>query len=99
MRKEKNKSERTGIGEKIRKSLDLSPDILPHGSRVEIRGGKAVNIYGCGRILGYTPQNIRVELVDKVLSVCGEGIVCVSYSAGEIGLEGDIYTVSFEEEK
>ena len=52
---------------------------------------------GCGRILLYTTSEIRVELSDSVLSIVGEGLLCVAYTAGEVGIEGKVSRVSFEE--
>ena len=93
----KDKKER--LGELICKKLDMTPDLLPHGHRVDIRGGGTVTVSGCGNILLYTKNEIRVSLFDAELSVIGEDLLCVAYSAGEVVIEGKIKTVSFEEAK
>ena len=95
--KEQKEKRQKSIGEKFCDMLDITPDILPHGHTVEIRGRRALNISGCGRILLYAPCEIRVALADSVLSVVGRDLVCVAYSRGEVAIEGRIDNISFKE--
>ena len=95
MRDSNEKKEK--FSERLCKRLDISADILPGGNRVERRGRGYILVSGCGRILLYTPSEIRVELSDSVLSIVGEGLLCVAYTAGEVGIEGKVSRVSFEE--
>lgn len=84
--------------QKLCASLDIEPDVLPHGSLVEIRGRERVRISGCGRILNYTQEQIRVALHKGAVCVSGEELLCSSFCRGELSVEGRIDGVCFEED-
>ena len=86
------------IRDRLCAALDIAPDILPGGSLVEIRDRGYVRISGCGRILDYTRESIRVTVRGGVLSINGRGLLCSSFCRGELGVEGRISGVCFEEE-
>lgn len=96
MQEQKNKKLKS-LGERLCEKLDVTPDILPHGHRIEIMGRNALNISGCGKILLYAPCEIRVALAGAVLSIIGRDLVCVAYSAGEVAIEGRIENIAFRE--
>ncbi len=83
------------LGARLCKNLDISPDLLPRGSLVEIRGQRAVNVRGCGRILCYTEETVRLALSDGALEIRGEELICTSYYPGAVGIEGRIFSVNF----
>ena len=93
------REERENLRERLCRHLDIPPDFFGGESLVEIRGRGSVTVKGGGRILLYTPEEIRIALAKSVLSIGGEGLVCTSYYPGAIGVEGRIFQVSFEEEK
>ena len=96
--KQTDKNERgVPFREKLMQRLDLPPDLLPGETLVEIRGQNALSLKGGGRILLYTPQEIRVSLKNSKLVILGERLICTSYCAGAIGVEGRIEGVFFEE--
>lgn len=66
-------------------------------STVVLRGRRGATVYGCRKILLYTPSKITFRLCKEVLSVCGEGLYCTAFSSGTVSLEGKIGTVCFEE--
>ena len=92
-----HREEVAGWRERWCQRLDVPPDLLPGAGLVEIRGREAVSIKGCGKILVYTPEEIRVALAKGSLIVTGKRLVCTSYYAGAIGIDGHICCVSFEE--
>ena len=94
---EEARVERPGFRERICRGLDIPPDLLPGAGLVEIRGRNSVTVKGCGRILVYTPEEIRIGLKSGCLSVTGKRLVCTSYYAGAVGIDGYICRVSFEE--
>lgn len=98
MRKGKQKSgasERGTLSERICRALDIKPDAAFGGSLIEIRGRGSITVRGGGRILKYTENEIRLELRKSVLSVCGKRLVCITYYAGAVGIEGRIDSVCF----
>lgn len=98
-RKEKRArdEEKAGLRERLCRGLDIPPDLLPGSALIELRGQNAMTVKGCGRILLYTPEEIRIGLKKGYLSVCGKRLVCTSYYAGAVGIDGCICRVSFEE--
>lgn len=95
----KQQRRRGELRERICQRLDLSPDFFSGAGLVEIRGRGEVTVRGGGRILLYTPSEIRIAMGDDTLSIVGESLVCTSYYPGAIGVGGRIFGVSFEEGK
>ncbi len=90
------KKEKQGLGVRICRALELSPDILPNKTLVEIHGEELVKITGAGKILLYTTKEIRISLRGGgCVSVCGRELCCSSYNRGAVGIEGKICSVSF----
>ncbi len=77
--------------------LDLPPDILSGGMRVELRGRNLLTVHGCRRILTYTPTCIRLEMKGAVLSVRGRRLGCTSYLAGAVCVDGLVESLAFED--
>ena len=71
---------------------------MPRESFVEIRGRECVMIRGAGRILLYTPNEIKVERGGGEISVVGEELICTSYYLGAVGIEGQVRGVNFTAE-
>ena len=95
-----DKKEKTNKGcfrERLCKSLDIDPDILPHGSMIEIKGRNSLMVRGETKIIVYTPEIIRIKIGEGILSVSGERLICTSYYANAVGIEGMIESVSFGE--
>lgn len=88
----------TGICQRLCRALDLSADCLPGEGLVEIRGRGSVTLRGGGRILTYTAEEIRIALKRGSLRIEGQELVCTSYHAEAIGVEGLIRRVCFEED-
>ena len=94
----KQESARETLAEKINRKLDISPDILPGGTLIAIRGRASVSVSGSTGIVLYTPTEIRLSLHRGALSVKGCRLVCTSYNAEELCIDGRIDSVNFEEE-
>lgn len=93
------KSGKEGWAEWLIKRLDMPPDVLCGGMRVELRGRESLLVEGCRKILTYTPTLVRLRLSRCVLVIEGERLLCHSYLAGAVGLEGKVCALRFEEEK
>ncbi len=94
--REKN-VEKAGLRERISRHLDIPPDVFPGESLIEIRGRGSVTVRGGGRILTYTPEEIRIALKHGCLSVQGRRLVCTSYYVGAVGIDGCVCRIFFEE--
>ena len=96
-RKNTEKREDKGsLGERILRALDAEPDIAFGGTLIEIRGRGALTLSGGGRILEYGDRVIRIALRHGVLAVHGRRLVCSSFCAGRVRIEGVIESVCFE---
>lgn len=91
------KEGKLGFPERICRALDIEPDVLPHASLVEIRGRSAVSVSGGGKILEYTDDEIKLALKNGAVVIRGKRLVCASFCAGKVRIEGRIECVSFEE--
>ncbi len=79
--------------------LDFPPDVWSGGMRVELRGRNALTVHGCRKILSYNPEEIRLTMKGCTLSVRGKRLVCSSYLAGAVGIDGRVDDLSFEGEE
>ena len=89
--------EKVSLRERMVKRLDIPPDLFPRTGLVELRGQNAVTVKGGGKILLYTPEEIRMGYGKGCLSVRGRRLVCTSYYVGAVGIEGYISEISFED--
>ncbi len=90
------KRERERFGEKLRRALELDGDFTRHGYTIDVRGRSCATIRGAGKILIYTPERIRLGVRDGAIEISGEGLVCASYCAESVGIEGKISSIIFE---
>ena len=60
-----------------------------------MRGGREVVVYGCRKILLYTPGEIRLAVKKQCLCVCGEALFCTSFSGGAVTVEGKIEAIRY----
>ncbi len=97
-KRQKKREEKESWRERLCRSLDVPPDVFSGEGLVEIRGRSALCVSGCGKILVYTPEEIRIALRRGALKIEGKRLCCTSYHVGAIGVDGHICRVSFEEE-
>ncbi len=95
--KNTEKGVNAGFRERLCRGLDLSPDIFPHGTLVEMRGRGSVTLRGCGRVLCYNDCEMRFESREGNISVLGKRLCCSSYCLGTAVVEGYIDCVYFGE--
>lgn len=60
------------------------------GELVVLRGKRGATVYGCRRILQYSPIEIRLLLTGCAVSLEGESLYCTSFGAGTVTVEGKI---------
>ena len=100
MKKRKHRGDRgeaVPFKNKLCDALDIVPDTLPGSANVMIRGKSAVYIENGGRILSYSPDEIRVSIPDGSVGICGRALVCSSYMRGNVRIDGVITSVYFGE--
>lgn len=89
---------RRPLSEWLAVHLDVPADLTCGGLRLELLGRSTLTVHGVTRILTYTPTRICLALEKGTLAVEGERLLCASYLAGAVGVEGRVDRLSFEEE-
>ncbi len=64
-----------------------------------LRGQHSLTVYGCRRILFYSPCRICLCVGKKTLCVQGSCLYCASFSSGSVTIEGRIEGVSYQSEQ
>ena len=62
---------------------------------VVLNGQQSATVYGCQRILFYSPCEIRLKVRDSALSVVGERLYCSSFTATTVTVVGRIEGVRY----
>ena len=75
--------------------LDMPADALDGGIRLDMRGRNTLTVHGCTGILDFSPCEISLLLGECTLIVGGQRLICTSYLAGAVGIEGCICTIRF----
>ena len=69
--------------------------VLTARELVVMRGRSCVTVYGCQRILHYSPREIRLDAGRRGVSVTGERLYCASFTAGTVNVEGVVEGVRY----
>ena len=85
------------LGDWLSLKLDIPSDIMSGGMRVELRGRNSMTVHGCRKILGYSPDRIILQMKNCVIEVRGSRLVCISYLAGAVGIEGRICALTLDD--
>ena len=90
-------NERRPLPEWLAVRLDLPPDLLEGGFRAELRGRSSLTVHGVRRIAVYTPERIVLTVKGGGVTVAGQRLICTSYLAGAVGIDGHIDSLSVED--
>ena len=93
-----SEKQKPSMKERIRRALDIPPDAIFRDSMIEIRGRGMITVHGCERIARYLPGEIRIVSAGGGILILGESLICVSFCAGSVGIEGRVHSVAFLEE-
>ena len=93
-----NKS-RPSVSEWLAVRFDMPADLTSGGLRLDLRGRNTLTVYGCRRIVDFSPTEIRLAMENCHLLVEGERLSCTSYLAGAVGIEGCICRMVFSDEE
>ena len=88
-RKEKH---RASLGAFIRETRTLTS--YP---RIESCGRSGIFLDGCRKILKYSPESVILLVKGGSVEIGGEGLICTSYHAGNVSVEGRIASVNFRD--
>ena len=63
---------------------------------IVLRGQRSATVYGCQRILLYSPDRICLRTGKKKAVIVGKNLVCASFTGGAVTVVGVIFGVAFE---
>ncbi len=96
-RAKKADGQRSTLREKLCHTLDISPDIFPGGTLIEMRGRNRISLRGCGPVICYTDTEIGFSCSEGNVFVRGKRLCCSSYCPSLAVIDGHISCVCFEE--
>ena len=70
-------------------------ELLERRDLIMLSGQTRATLYGCRRILLYSPCEIRFCIGKKEVSVLGDHLICTCFSAGSVTVEGCISSVVY----
>lgn len=79
--------------------LDVPADVTGGGLRVDLRGRNSLTVHGCRRILDFSACEVKLELEDAILTVCGCRLICTAYLADAVGVDGYVCSLSFTDKE
>lgn len=79
--------------------LDIPADVTGGGLRVDLRGRNSLTVHGCRRILDFSPCEIKLELEDAILTVCGCRLICTAYLSDAVGVDGYVCSLTFADKE
>ena len=91
--KQEKKQTPTRFWEKIR--ARYASGVAAECDTVVLCGQRGVTVYGCRKILFYSPREIRFSLGKIALSVVGERLYCSSFTGGTVTVNGHVSGVSY----
>ena len=99
MSAEENKihKEKRGFLELLASKAELPSDVLGNGVRIELRGRNTLFMQGCRRILKYSPSEMIMSARKEDVIIEGERLICSTYHAGTVTIEGEILSLRFAE--
>ena len=98
-------TKRRGAGERLSRAewlavkLDVPADVTSGGLRVDLRGRNSLTVHGCRKILDFSPCEIRLEMEDTILIVCGCRLICTAYLADAVGVDGYVCSLTFADKE
>ena len=79
--------------------LDVPGDVMGGGLRVDLRGRNSLTVHGCRKILDFSACEIKLELEDAILTVCGCRLICTAYLADAVGVDGYVCSLTFTDKE
>lgn len=82
--------------ERLRRSLDIPVGALSNCSYIGISGTSELEISGCDGLEDYSSLKIVLRICGQFLTIDGEQLELCSFSNGDIRVNGQIKSLTFE---
>ena len=66
-----------------------------YSDSVVLHGDSGITVYGCRRILHYSPTRICLQAGKRQIRIEGKDLLCTAFSAGSVKGSGEIGCVCF----
>ncbi len=76
--------------------LDLPSEYVANCSKITVTDYSKTEILNFKNIIEYTEKIIRINAVDKIIKVMGEGLTIENITDDRIAISGSIISLSFE---
>lgn len=70
-------------------------EIFRDEPRIELTGNREIIIDGCKGVVEYTENNIRISLLENVLSLSGDNLLIQSFDNDVVIINGQISDIDF----
>ena len=89
--------ESTKKNARVGKKTEDAPRGMPmfYKDTAILHGERGATVYGCRRILRYSPERICFCVGKKHVFVCGKGLLCTSFNAGCVSVEGQLDRIGY----
>ena len=84
---------------RLQEVLDVPLECVSSVSTIEIKGDDAVVVNGCGGVLLYAPEMIRMRGRDGTVTVHGSSLEMESLIGDRVTIHGKIHSVCLHEEE
>lgn len=88
---------RKRLARRLETALELPGGTLYRALRIEISGNRQAIVEGCGRVLRYDEDCIRLETVEGEISFEGENLCVNGLSGGSAVVTGRFVTIAFHD--
>lgn len=75
---------------------DILTDLMQPVLHVNCRG--CIDVENCSRVLEYTPQRIRLQLSEQIVTIEGDALAILSLNRYVTQIRGTVYRLTFAQE-
>ncbi|MBE6589098.1 MAG: hypothetical protein E7643_02860 [Ruminococcaceae bacterium] len=87
---------RTKNGQMRKRVTDALRDVgMIYKDTAVLHGERGATVYGCRRILCYSPERICLCIGKRHVFVQGKGLICTSFNAGCVTVEGQLEGIGY----
>ena len=82
-------------GERLSERIRNRYTGVSRSEMIMLAGDRRLTVRGCGKILAFAPEEIRIAMRRRILLITGNDLRCFSFSGGCVTVEGKVKALSF----
>ena len=83
------------LSEKLNDTLEIPPTARAGNAQIELLGNREAFVDGCGGVLQYEDDVVRIAAGDSIIRFTGTGLCICALQAGQVRITGLIAGVDF----